>query len=143
MHFYFQPDCQYSNCGNENFGLSCGLRPNYGYEKSPCGLTRGWPNSYCWNNFPSTYCDENLCTYDCQALGHTGGYCDKTPANNAYYSVVNSRCRCFKKGPFKKMIIEQQPASVEVSSNEENVTNAHGWVFSPQFFVVVKFLIMK
>ena len=38
------------------------------------------------------------------------------------------------------MIIEQQPASVEVSSNEENVTNAHGWVFLPVFFVV-KFLI--
>ena len=115
--------------------MSCGLRPNYGYEKSPCGLTRGWPNSYCWNNFPSTYCDENLCTYDCQSLGHTGGYCEKTPAANSYYSVVNSRCRCFK-----KPIIEKQPAVKEDSSNDENVKNAHGWGFSPVDFFLSNFL---
>ena len=53
-------------------------------------LTGGWPSSYCgngndWNyNTPTAFCDNNLCSSDCQNLGQNGGYCEK------------DKCFCFK-----------------------------------------------
>jgi len=91
--------CQYSDCsiGRGYYGSSCGLRAGFNYGgpsgrggNSLCGATGGWPSSYCgngndWNyNTPTAFCDNNLCSSDCQNLGQNGGYCEK------------DKCFCFK-----------------------------------------------
>ena len=86
---------------------NCGLRVgnNY-YGNGLCQATRGWPGSYCQNswNVKTTFCDGNVCAFDCQAYGQDGGYCEQ------------NKCFCFKQ-VFKAKTDENL---VEGPENSEN-----------------------
>ena len=74
------------------------MRPAYSYgQGSLCGVTGGWPNSYCGGGaYMGSFCDEFQCSSDCAMLGYSGGYCE-------------DRCYCWRQVPTPLVVDELDP----------------------------------